>query len=822
MKKFSFFLIGLLLSLVSFAQFSISGKVNDAETNRPLGAASISLYLNGKVVQNQISADNGSYSFNKLKPGAYYLVINYLSYPQAEKKVELLNSSAEVDINIKPLTQVSDECVIITVRFKNTAAATFTNISKKEIEKQNFGQDVPFLLNQTPSVVVNSDAGAGIGYTGMRIRGVDPTRTNVTINGIPVNDAESHGTFWVNTPDLASSTQSIQIQRGVGTSTNGAAAFGASVNIQTDQMGYTPYSEVSTSLGSFNSRKHTLKVGTGLMENKWAIDARLSMLKSDGFIDRSFSDLKSYFVSATRVWNHSSIKFNVFSGREQTYQAWNGVPEARLKGDVNGMVLLTQNLYMSSKDSAHLLNSGNKTYNQFTYPNQTDNYQQDHYQFFYSYNRNNRDRLNIGLHYTYGRGFYEEYRSGEPFSRYKMNDVVIGSDTISNSDFIRRRWLDNDFYGTVFSYTMDRGKRFFTFGGAINRYDGRHFGELIWAQNAAINFNNQRFYEGKSTKTDISLYGKLDYEFTKKFEGFVDLQYRGVGYQLKGEDLNGSNYIPYDFDLNFDFFNPKAGLTYQLNGKTQFYAYAGVAHREPVRNDIIQASKNSVPKPERMYNGELGYKRYGNIFSINMNAFYMDYVNQLVNSGQVNDVGAYNRVNVPRSYRAGLEGVFGVKIRKDLKWTYTAAYSKNRIKDFTEYVDNWDLGGQNEIKYKNSSIAFSPEFISSSVLNYENVKGFSASWIVKTVSKQYLDNTQSEARKIDGFVVNDLVFSYEIKRQRIFKSARIGLQLNNVLGEEYQPNGYVFSGIIGGQRTDFNYFYPQAGRNFMMNLVVSF
>ena len=815
-------LLGLLLSLVSFAQFSISGKVSDADSKRPLGAASVGLYLNGKLTQNQISADNGSFFFNKLKPGTYYLLINYLSYPQVQKKIELLNSDLDVDVEMKALNQVGEECVIIAVRYKNNAAATFTNISKKEIEKQNFGQDVPFLLNQTPSVVVNSDAGAGIGYTGMRIRGVDPTRTNVTINGIPVNDAESHGTFWVNTPDLASSTQSIQIQRGVGTSTNGAAAFGASVNIQTDPMSYAPFSEVSTSLGSFNSRKHTLKLGTGLMDNRWAIDARLSMLKSDGFIDRSFSDLKSYFVSATRMFKHSSIKFNVFSGKEQTYQAWNGVPEARLKGDLAGMQALTQNLWMSSSDSAHLLSSGNRTYNQFTYPNQTDNYQQDHYQFFYSYNHNNRDRLNVGLHYTYGRGYYEEYRSGEPFSRYKMNDVIVGSDTITNSDFIRRRWLDNDFYGTVFSYTMDRGKRYFTFGGAINRYDGRHFGELIWAQNASINFGKQRFYEGKSTKTDISLYGKLDYEFNKKFEGFIDLQYRGVGYVLKGEDLNGSNYIPYDFDLNFNFFNPKAGLTYQFDGKTQFYAYAGVANREPVRNDIIQASKNSIPKSERMYNGELGYKRFGNTFSINMNAFYMYYINQLVNSGQINDVGAYNRVNVPRSYRAGLEGVFGVKIRKDLKWTFTAAYSKNKIQDFTEYVDNWDLGGQNEVKYQNSSIAFSPEFISSSVLNYENVKGFSASWIVKTVSKQYLDNTQSEARKIDGFVVNDLLFSYEIKRQGLFKSARLGLQLNNILGEEYQPNGYVFSGIIGGQRTDFNYFYPQAGRNFMLNMVIGF
>lgn len=815
-------LLGLLLSLVSFAQFSISGKVSDADSKRPLGAASVGLYLNGKLTQNQISADNGSFFFNKLKPGTYYLLINYLSYPQVQKKIELLNSDLDMDVEMKALNQVGEECVIIAVRYKNNAAATFTNISKKEIEKQNFGQDVPFLLNQTPSVVVNSDAGAGIGYTGMRIRGVDPTRTNVTINGIPVNDAESHGTFWVNTPDLASSTQSIQIQRGVGTSTNGAAAFGASVNIQTDPMSYAPFSEVSTSLGSFNSRKHTLKLGTGLMDNRWAIDARLSMLKSDGFIDRSFSDLKSYFVSATRMFKHSSIKFNVFSGKEQTYQAWNGVPEARLKGDLAGMQALTQNLWMSSSDSAHLLSSGNRTYNQFTYPNQTDNYQQDHYQFFYSYNHNNRDRLNVGLHYTYGRGYYEEYRSNEPFSRYKMNDVIVGSDTITNSDFIRRRWLDNDFYGTVFSYTMDRGKRYFTFGGAINRYDGRHFGELIWAQNASINFGKQRFYEGKSTKTDISLYGKLDYEFNKKFEGFIDLQYRGVGYVLKGEDLNGSNYIPYDFDLNFNFFNPKAGLTYQFDGKTQFYAYAGVANREPVRNDIIQASKNSIPKSERMYNGELGYKRFGNTFSINMNAFYMYYINQLVNSGQINDVGAYNRVNVPRSYRAGLEGVFGVKIRKDLKWTLTAAYSKNKIQDFTEYVDNWDLGGQNEVKYQNSSIAFSPEFISSSVLNYENVKGFSASWIVKTVSKQYLDNTQSEARKIDGFVVNDLLFSYEIKRQGLFKSARFGLQLNNILGEEYQPNGYVFSGIIGGQRTDFNYFYPQAGRNFMLNMVIGF
>ncbi len=733
--------------------------------------------------------------------------------------------------------QVLQDVVVSGTKAKKNQPVTFTNLSKKEIEQQNFGQDLPFLLNLTPSTVVNSDAGAGIGYTGIRIRGTDPSRTNVTINGIPVNDAESHGTFWVNIPDFASSTQGIQVQRGVGTSANGAAAFGASINIQTDLMQPTAYGEVSSSFGSFNTWKHTIKAGTGLLDNKWAVDARLSQITSDGFIDRGASDLKSFFVSGAHYGKKSIFKMNVFSGKEITYQAWNGIPESRLKGDAAAMNDFALNNGLSDAATQHLLNSGNRTYNSFTYPNQTDNYQQDHYQLFYTYQAGKYSLFHIGAHYTYGRGYYEEYRSNETFSTYKLADSLtlfdrflkdsLGRDsatftTIKRGDFIRRRWLDNDFYGTVFSFVYEKNKLGLTAGGGINRYEGRHYGELIWGQYTQGSAINDRFYEGQSTKTDGNIYIKADYELMAKLHVFADLQQRVITYKLKGEDLNNGVYLPYQFNLEYYFFNPKAGLTYEINKKSNLYIYVGVAGKEPVRGDIIQAGVNSVPLSERLINYEFGYRGEWKKTALMVNVYYMDYRDQLIATGQINDVGAYNRINVPLSYRTGVEISGGVQLYKTLKWQATLTYSDNRIKSFTSYIDDYDKGGQATEKLSNKKIAFSPDIIASSNITWLPIKNVQFDLISKFVGAQYLDNTESKTRMLDAFFVSDMRLGYAFKIKGLFKQVNAGLLINNILNTKYEPNGYTYGWIYGGQRIDNNFYYPQAGTNFLAQLKLAF
>lgn len=698
------------------------------------------------------------------------------------------------------------EVVILGTKAQNNNPITFSNLNKKEIDKQNFGQDLPFLLNLTPSTVVSSDAGAGVGYTGIRIRGTDPSRTNVTVNGVPINDAESHGTFWVNMPDLASSSQNIQVQRGVGTSSNGAGAFGASINIQTDALNKKGYAEIANSYGSFNTWKHTVKAGTGLLENKWAFDARLSKITSDGFIDRASSDLKSFFVSGARYGEKSILKINVFSGKEKTYQAWNGISEDILK-------------------------TGNRTHNDFTYPNQTDNYQQDYYQLFYTYQFTKNIKANVGLHYTYGRGYYEEFRKDEAFTTYKLKDTLFifnnnVTDTVTKGNFVRRRWLDNDFYGTVFSFIYEKNKLNLTIGGGLNQYDGRHYGELIWSQYTMGGNINDHFYDGKSTKTDFNIYAKASYKIISKLEGFVDLQQRKIDYKTKGQDLNSGVYIPYDVNLSYNFFNPKAGITYQIENNANVYAYVGIANKEPVRSDIIQASNKSIPNPEQLINYELGYRKTWKKSAFSINVYYMDYKDQLINTGQLNDVGAANRVNVANSYRRGIEITTGIQLIEKLKWQTTFTYSQNRIKEYTEYLSNSDdfNAPQVQVKHANVSIAFSPDYIGSSIFTYNVIKNFDVDFISKYVGKQYLDNTESDDRKLNAFFVNDVRFTYGFEWKNICKSIGLGLQVNNIFDVKYESNGATYPGGISntGVRTDYNYYYPQAGTNLMANLVLKF
>jgi iron complex outermembrane receptor protein len=818
MLRFSLVGIFAMFSLCSFAQFTLSGKVTDA-TGLPLAGVNI-------VLQNSfsgtISQPDGNFAIKQLPSGKYTLQITSVGYEKWSKEVDL-QKDTYLEIALSEVRYIADEVVVTATRASEKSPTTFTNISKQELAKQNLGQDLPVLLNQTPSVVVNSDAGAGVGYTGIRIRGSDPTRVNVTVNGIPMNDAESHGVFWVNMPDFTSSVESIQIQRGVGTSTNGAGAFGATVNIQTNSLNQTPYGEVSNSFGSFGTRKHTIKAGTGLLDGKWAFDARLSKVASDGFIDRAFSDLSSYFVSGGYYGKKSLVKVNVFSGKEQTYQAWNGIPEAKLSGDKTALTNHYYNnlgtAYITPQDSVNLFSSNPRTFNQFTYQNQTDNYKQDHYQLFFSQEIGKFFTLNTALHYTKGKGYYEEYKANDSFSKYNLPAVIVGDDTIARTDIIRRRWLDNDFYGIVYSLNYQKqDKLTATIGGGYNVYKGDHFGEIIWARFAGNTNIRDKYYLDDATKKDFNIYGKVLYSFSEKLTGFADLQYRFVDYSFLGFNQVLQN-VQQDAKLNF--FNPKAGFSYKINSQNNLYASYSVGHREPTRDDYTNSTPQSRPKAEALHNVEVGYKTQSRNYSFSVNYFLMSYKNQLVLTGKINDVGAYTRTNIDKSYRSGIELETSWRFAKAFLLSANATFSRNKVKNYREFIDNYDTGIQQEKSYSTTDISFSPNVIAAGNLAYSPVKGLNISWISKYVGKQYLDNTSDEKRKLNAFFVNNLLINYTIK-PKFIKEIGVNLLLNNIFSEQYEPNGYTFSYIYGGQTTTENYYYPQAGFNFLAGLTLKF
>ncbi|MCY7358989.1 MAG: TonB-dependent receptor [Rudanella sp.] len=770
----------------------MSGLVRDSESFLP-GAA---ITLEGTFRGTSADAE-GRYQLTNLSAGTYMLRVSLLGYEPQTKTVTIPGTTT-LDIMLEKTAVVVDEVVVSATRANDKSAMAFSTLTAPELRKLNLGQDLPLLLNFTPSVVTTSDAGAGVGYTGIRIRGSDATRVNVTLNGIPYNDAESQGTFWVNMPDFASSVSSVQIQRGVGTSTNGAGAFGATLNVQTNALQREPYAEVNLSGGSFNTRKANVLAGTGLLHDHWVVDARLSTIKSDGYIDRAFSNLKSFYVSGGYYGAKSYVRLNVFSGQEQTYQAWNGVPST---------ILPT-----------------NRTYNSLTYDNETDNYQQDQYQLVSSHELSRKWRLNASAFYTKGRGYYEQFKENDKLSKYGLPSVVIKDSIISRSDIIRRRWLDNDFYGGIFSLDYTGfDKLTGNIGGGWNQYKGKHYGEVIWARwnatpVASTSNIRQRYYEDDATKTDVNVYAKAYYQFSSRLTTFGDLQVLTVNYSFLGFNNNLQNV---EQSASLSFFNPKAGLTYVLNDRNTLYASFGVGNKEPNRDDYTQSTPASRPRPERLYDWEAGYKLRQQRLSFTANAYYMDYRNQLVLSGQINDVGAYNRVNVGRSYRTGLELEAGFQIVKAVRWNVNATFSRNEIKGFTEYLDNFDTGNQEVRNYGRTDISFSPNQILGSQLTYILAKGLDISLLSKYVGKQYLDNTSNESRKLNPYFVNDIRLAY-VWKPRFAEEIGLTLLLNNAFNELYESNGYTYAYVSEGKVAADNAYYPQAGRNVLVGLRVRF
>jgi iron complex outermembrane receptor protein len=674
------------------------------------------------------------------------------------------------------------------VRVANNSPFAKSNLDKSSIAVRNVGQDLPFILDNTPSVVVNSDAGNGVGYTGIRIRGTDATRINFTLNGIPYNDAESMGTFFVNIPDFTSSVNSIQIQRGVGTSTNGAGAFGASVNLMTNDYRPTAYLSSQNSVGSFNTFKNNFTFGSGLVNNRFTVDGRISQIKSDGYIDRAKSDLKSFYVSTTYWGDNSSLRLNVFSGKEKTYQAWYGVPEELLNTN------RTFNPAGTEKADA-------------PYENQIDNYFQNHYQLFYNKQINQQWKWNTALFYTKGRGYYEEYKAGVDFNDYNID---VSNKPNVPSDLVRRRWLDNDFYGQIAAITYQDNFNELTLGGGWSKYDGLHFGTLPYLSNdlAPKNF---KYYDNDAVKSENNLYAKWDRKLNSKAKSFIDLQVRNVQHTMNGFTKN----TDLNIQRSFTFFNPKAGITYQQKNMFYFSSIA-IANKEPNRDDF-EASQTEQPKKEQLIDWESGVEFKKNKFLLNANFYYMYYRDQLVLTGKINDVGAYTRTNVPNSYRAGIELQLKYSLNKKYSTSYSVTLSRNKIKEFTEYIDDYDQFNQVAIQHYNTDIAFSPSLITNRTFHWKPTDQFDFYWTTKYVSEQFLDNTQNNARKLDDFFLNDINAHWKIVDKKRFSILLQGY-INNIFDVKYEPNGYTFSYIYNQQTITSNNFYPMAGRNYWLSL----
>lgn len=785
MKKL--FLTSLLWLIVNvlWAQTTFTGKIIDQQTKEPVASATIQLSSG----QSTISNEKGQFSLT-VKQSNPYAEISAIGYQSWLGKI----STQEATISLIPSADLMKPIEINAVRASDKAPFTKTTLTAKGLQKLNLGQDIPFLLNQTPSVVINSDAGNGVGYTGIRIRGTDATRINMTINGIPYNDAESQGLFFVNLPDIMSSVNTLQIQRGVGTSSNGAGAFGATMNLLTNEVREKAYTEINNSFGSFNTFKNTIKTGTGLINDHFTFDARLSQVKSDGFIERASSNMQSFYVSSAYLAKKSSLRLNVFSGKEKTYQAWYGIPEDKL----------TTN---------RRFNSAGTEKPGTPYDNETDNYKQTHYQLFYNQAFSKDWSMNLAIFYTKGGGYYEQYKANQRFSRYGLPNFISGRDTLRRTDVIRQLWLDNHFYGNTFSIQKKNKHTDLIIGGGWSQYDGNHIGKLVWG--AAGVPTNHKWYDHDAFKSDKNLFVKWQEQISDRWSVFGDMQYRNVKYDIYGFRDNPTLNIK----NSWNFINPKLGINY-TKGSWNAYASFAVSNKEPNRDDF-EAGTKQQPVHETLRDLEIGIEKRTGKLAWGATFYHMYYKNQLVLTGQVNDVGAYTRTNIPVSYRTGLELTATWKPTYWFDVSGNLTLSQNKIKNSEVYYDDYDNGGQIKTSYSKADIAFSPNVTGAATLNFHPAPKTEISFLNKYVSRQYLDNTSLKSRSLDPFFINDVRISYQIL-PKFMKEIMLIAQVNNIMNVKYEPNGYTFSYIAGGSLTTENYYYPMAGTNVMIGLNLSF
>ena len=711
------------------------------------------------------------------------------------------------------------EVEVISTRATRTTPVAFTNIGKEELQKQNLGQDLPYLLSMTPSAISTSDAGAGVGYTSIRVRGTDGTRINVTANGIPINDAESHTVFWVNLPDFASSVKDMQVQRGAGTSTNGAGAFGASINMQTGELVAEPSMSFNGSYGSFNTHKETLKLGTGLINDHWSFDARLSNIATDGYIDRASVGLNSYYLQGAYYGDHTSIKLISFAGKERTYHAWNYASKEEMK-QYGRRYNSCGYIYTDENGQMHF------------YDDQIDNYVQKNYQLLFNHQFSSAWNLNLGLHYTKGDGYYQEYKDGRSLVEYGLNPFVLDGEEVAWSDLVRKKAMDNGFGGGIFSLSYKNELLNAALGGGFNRYEGDHFGQVLWVKNyIGMLEPEHEYYRNKGTKNDGNIYLKADYQLTDGLNMYADMQYRHIKYQIEGmndkwNSVTNDGLQRLNIDETFHFFNPKVGLNWQINRNNRLFGSFSVAHKEPTRNNYTDGKFYEHPKQERLLDYELGYTYANSWLNLGANLYYMDYKDQLVLTGELNEIGEPLAANMPDSYRMGVELMAGVRTDLGLSWDINATWSRNRIQNFTETLyENEDASGAKwEIHHGDTPIAFSPDFVLNNRLSYQ-VKKFEVSLQSQYVSKQYMSNAHQEDHVLDAYFVSNLNLAYSFKLPFV-KSATIGLTIYNLFNEEYENNGYAGSGFYmdNGERVRYNYagYAAQAGTNVLGHLSLNF
>ncbi|MDB2625258.1 TonB-dependent receptor [Flavobacteriaceae bacterium] len=779
MKKITIFLFLFVSVLTNAQKVTVSGKIVN-KNQEVLAGATVLV----KETNQGISTDlDGNFTF-KLNKGPFTIKVSFIGFKTIEKNVYVDKDKA-FTIVLYEDDNVLDEVLVSAVRATSSIPVTYSNLSKKELAKRNLGQDIPVLLNYLPSVISSSDAGAGVGYTYLNVRGSNSERINVTINGIPYNDPESHGTFWVNLGDFASSTENLQLQRGVGTSTNGSGAFGASLNILTDAVSEHAGGEISNSFGSYGTRKHTVKFTTGKINEHLEVSGRFSNIHSDGYVDRAFTNLKSYFLQASYQDENTLIKAVSFGGAERTYQAWYGLDPQQLEED--------------------------RRQNPYTYENEVDDYKQNHYQLHWNEQLNSHWSTNLGLNYTKGAGFFEQYKAEENADA--LNNLIE-----DGSDVIVRRWLDNNFYVLNFNANYKDEKLNFISGISYSKYTGDHFGEVIWGSNLAsgVSFGD-RYYFSDAKKTDMSIFSKATYEINEKVSTYLDLQGRFVSYKTAGLT---SNRNPLDVDAKFNFFNPKAGFIYKIAAQNSVYLSYARANREANRNDF----ENGVSSPEILDDIELGWRYKSDQIQLNTNIYFMSYKNQLVLTGAIDDVGAPIRATSGKSYRLGLEIDADVKLNDQFSIKPNAAFSTNKNEDFTAPING------NLINLGNTPLSFSPNVIVGNMLIYQPKDNFQISFLSKYVGEQFMSNLNSSVSKLDvldSYFTSDLNFVYEIATKKVFDAIIISGLINNIFNTEYVDRGYYYTydypdgngNTITGDGAGY---YPQATRNFLVGVTLQF
>ncbi len=810
MKKLFWVLIFTQSALMSIASgyyengSVIKGRITDTGGN-PLAGTAIT--IEGTYYGVYATAD-GSYSFTNLTDGTYSLRFSFTGYETQTHKVDLYGEFI-LDVVLEQLSFMTDDVIIKATRAGNRTPLAYTNINREVIREQNSAQDLPFLLSLTPSLIETSEAGTGIGYTNLRIRGTDANRINVTIDGIPLNDPESQQVFWVDLPDLASSVDNIQVQRGVGTSSHGAGAFGATVSVQTKNPENEPFAQASTSYGSFKTFKRMITAGTGLLADRLAFQVRYSELQSDGYIERTGSDHRSVFINGVFRTERSHLKANIILGQEHTGIGWWGVPREMLEVDRR-----------YNPAGEYTDENGITRY----YDNESDNYTQNHFQLIYGYRFNNNLTFNSALHYTSGEGYYEEYREDITLSDYGLPSINIADTVIDETDIIRRKWMSNDFYGLVYSISYKKERIEATIGGGANHYTGDHFGRIIWMRYSGSLEKDHEWYFNTGKKGEASIFGKADYLITDKVSVFADLQYRYINYRMSGPD---DDLKELGQSHNYGFFNPKAGLFININQNQDTYLSFSVANREPSRADFKEAAgdPDATPRPETLYDTELGYSLRGGNYSIAANIYAMFYKEQLVPTGELSSTGYTIMTNVEKSHRLGIELISSLKPVKILNWDFSLTLSRNKIKDFVEYYIDYNTSDWSE-EYRNKTlgtvdIAYSPSIIGSSDIYLEILKNTVIHFISKYVGKQYFDNTMNSDRMIDPYLVNNLRIDFSPVIPKT-KSVELQFLVNNIFDNKYESNAYGGNWYEDGIEKTWSYYFPQAGINFMAKAALTF